>query len=132
MVSDASCAVESSGMLASRSRSTVIVTFTMRPDWLDPERDTDRTLPTPMPSTRTGAPWSQPGGVGDVEIHGGPLGEQRSPGQQVAKYREDDQGCHTDGQYAELGPAEPGARTAFISDCTATPGGNTRYTENVY
>jgi hypothetical protein len=51
-------------------------------------------------------PWSQPGGVGDVEIHGGPLGEQRSTGQQVGEYREDDQGCHTDGRYAELGPAD--------------------------
>ena len=49
---------------------------------------------------------SQPGGVGNVEIHGGLLGQQRSSGQQVREYRENQHRCRADGKDAELSPVD--------------------------
>src|SRR5450432_1174609 len=59
-VSDAIWAVESAVMFDRRSRSTVIVTLTMRAGLVEPESATDCTLPTPMPLTRTGDPDPSP------------------------------------------------------------------------
>ena len=59
-LSELDWAVESIVILSRRSRSTFNDTRTTRRGSLDPESSTKSTLPTPIPSTRTGEPDARP------------------------------------------------------------------------
>jgi len=70
-------------MLASRPRSKVMVTLTTRLGSVDPEKATDRNFADADAIHPHRRSRSQPGGVGNVEIHGGLLVSSDPP---VSRY----------------------------------------------
>ena len=100
------CAIESSVMLGSRSRSIVICTRMMRAGSFEPENFTQSTTPMPIPSTRTGDVGAQTRGVVNVEIQMCLGLEQSAACQQVSQNQEDQQRHRRDGGDAKLGPSD--------------------------